>query len=84
LYDEEGNEVDKITQIQLNAAELTQVPSLIGKDLPAAFLLNSEDWGFGYFELDLASVKVFEDKLGKVKDSLNRAVIISNIIAMMR
>ncbi len=84
MYDEEGNEVDKITQIQLNAAELTQVPSLIGKDLPAAFLLNSEDWGFGYFELDLASVKVFEDKLGKVKDSLNRAVIISNIIAMMR
>jgi hypothetical protein len=42
------------------------VPSLIGKELPAAFLLNSEDWGFGYFELDLASVKVFEDKLGKV------------------
>lgn len=84
MYDEEGNEIDKITQIQLNAAELTQVPSLIGKDLPAAFLLNSEDWGFGYFELDLASVKVFEDKLGKVKDSLNRAVIISNIIAMMR
>lgn len=57
---------------------------MIGKDLPAAFLLNADDWGFGYFELDLASVKVFEESLCNVKDSLDRAVIISNVIAMMR
>ena len=57
---------------------------MIGKDLPAAFLLNSGDWGFGYFELDMPSVKVFEENLCRVQDSLDRAVIISNVIAMMR
>lgn len=39
---------------------------MIGKELPAAFLLNLDDWGFGYFELDLPSVKVFEESLSKV------------------
>jgi hypothetical protein len=39
---------------------------MIGKDLPSAILLNADDWGFGYFELDLPSVKVFEESLCKV------------------
>jgi hypothetical protein len=57
---------------------------MIGMNLPSAILLNADDWGFGYFELDLPSVKVFEESLCKVEDSLDRTVIISNIIAMMR
>lgn len=84
MYDEEGNLLDKLLNVQISANELTVVSEMIGKDLPAAFLLNSDDWGFGYFELDLASVKVFEESLCKVKDSLDRVVIISNVIAMMR
>jgi hypothetical protein len=42
------------------AQELTPIPDLNGEDLPAAILVNSDDWGFGYFELDEPSVKVFE------------------------
>lgn len=84
LYDEEGGLVDKVCEVSLEKNELTKVPQMVGKELPAAFLLNSDDWGFGFFELDLASVKVFEESLSKVQDSLDRAVIISNVIAMMR
>ena len=49
---------------------------MIGKELPAAVLLNSDDWGFGYFELDEGSVKVFEQSLSKVSNQLDRAVVI--------
>jgi len=52
--------IDKIYEVRLDRHELTQVPQMIGKELPAAFLLNSDDQGFGFFEIDLASVKVFE------------------------
>ena len=58
--------------------------SMVCKDLPAAILLNVDDWGFGYFEIDLASIKVFEECLSRVSDSLDRSVVISNVIAMMR
>ena len=49
---------------------------MVGKSRPAAILLNSEDWGFGYFEMDDVSVKVFEQCLGKLKSKIDRAVII--------
>lgn len=52
--------------------------------MPAAFLLNNNDWGFGYFALDEASIGVFETSLSKVNNSLNRAVIIGQVIIMMR
>jgi len=57
---------------------------MIGKELPAAVLLNSDDWGFGYFELDEGSVKVFEQSLSKVSNQLDRAVVIGQILSMMR
>ena len=84
LYDENGHLTDKITEFNLQAEEVTPVPQMIGKELSAAFLLNSDDWGFGYFELDEASVKVFEQSLSKVGDQLDRAVVIGQILSMMR
>jgi hypothetical protein len=53
-------------------------------DVPAAILLNNNDWGFGHFTLNDASVTVFENSLSKVTNALNRAVIIGQIIIMMR
>jgi len=29
---------------------------MIGLSVPDAFLLNCDDWGFGHFELDEASI----------------------------
>ena len=52
--------------------------------MPAGFLLNNNDWGFGYFVLDEASIGVFENSLHKINSSLNRAVIIGQLIIMMR
>jgi hypothetical protein len=57
---------------------------MVGKEMPAAILLNSEDWGFGYFEMDASSIKVFENCLGKLDSKIDRAVIIGQVIAMMK
>jgi len=59
-YDEDGKKTDSLDNVKLDAAELTSVPAMVGKELPAALLLNSDDWGFGYFEMDDLTVKVFE------------------------
>jgi hypothetical protein len=37
-----------------------------GKQVPDAILLNKDDWGFGHFQLDAASVAVFEQSLQNV------------------
>lgn len=39
---------------------------MVGKDVPAALLLNSEDWGYGYFVMDDSTMKVFENSLAKM------------------
>ena len=52
--------------------------------MPAAVLLNSDDWGFGHFFLDDASLKVFEEKLSKMSSTLDRNVVLGQIICMMR
>jgi len=39
-------------------------------------LLNSNDWGFGYFTLDDRSMKFFEQNLAKIENKLNKATVI--------
>jgi len=73
-----------IEKVTIEGEELTLIEALKGKDVPAAILLNSEDWGFGYFHLEESSVKIFEEKLGKVQSQLDRAVVIGQLIVMMR
>lgn len=60
FYNDQGKLVDKVENVTLNHEELTLIPSMVGKSVPSAFLLNSDDWGFGHFELDEPSIKVFE------------------------
>lgn len=52
--------------------------------MPAALLLNCDDWGFGHFILDDQAIKVFEDKLSRVESKIDRAVVIGQLITMMR
>ena len=52
--------------------------------MPAAILLNAEDWGFGYFHIDEKSIEVFESKLGNMESILNKAVVIGQLVGMMR
>jgi len=49
---------------------------MVGKQQPAALLLNSDDWGFGHFVLDNQSLDVLESNLGNVESALDRAVVI--------
>jgi hypothetical protein len=73
-----------VQDVNIENKELTDVPEIKGMTVPSAILLNNNDWGFGYFVLDDNSIKVFESSLSKINSSLNRAVIIGQLIIMMR
>lgn len=56
----EGIEYSNVERIHIQAQEYTEVPQLNGKAAPDAFLLNSEDWGFGVFLIDEKSQRWYE------------------------
>lgn len=76
FYDDEGQIIEKIENVKVQGQELTTVDEIVGKKVPAAVLLNSDDWGFGHFTMDESAMKVFEDKLGKIQSKIDRAVVI--------
>ena len=57
---------------------------MVGMDVPQAILMNSDDYGFAEFVIDTNSVKFFEEKLQVIPSQLNRVVVISQFIIMMR
>ena len=59
---------------------MTELAQFKDKRVPAAILLNSDDWGFGHFLMDDSSIKVFEEKLSKVQSKVDRAVVIGQLI----
>ena len=67
---------EKIENVKVSAQELTTIEVIAGKKVPAAVLLNSDDWGFGHFTMDDNAMKVFEEKLGKMQSKIDRAVVI--------
>ena len=71
-------------RVNIENRDLTELEKFKDKNVPAAVLLNSDDWGFGHFHLDDASVKVFEEKLSKVQSKIDKVVVIGQIINMMR
>jgi aminopeptidase N len=76
FYGEDGNFVKAIEKVNIEGKEITDVPELVGVEVPAAILLNNNDWGFGHFTLNESSITVFEKSLSKINSALNRAVII--------
>lgn len=76
LYDEEAQLIEVIERVNIQPREKTVVEALAGKEVPAAILVNNDDWGFGYFILDDTSIRVFENKLSQMENPLNRVVII--------
>ena len=76
FYDDEGQVIEKIENVKIDAQELTPIEACVGKRVPAAVLLNSDDWGFGHFTMDENAMKVFEEKLGKITSKIDRAVVI--------
>ena len=76
FYNDEGVLTEKIENVKIEGQELTNVESIVGKRVPAAVLLNCDDWGFGHFTMEDTTMKVFEDKLGKMQSKIDRAVVI--------
>ena len=76
--------IEKFEKIQIEDRESTEVEKMKEKAAPSAILLNSDDWGFGHFTIDDESMKVFEEKLSKVQNALDRNVILGQVMSMMR
>jgi len=46
--------------------------------------MNSSDHGFGVFVIDDKSIRFFEENLASIDDQLNKAVVIGQLLIMMR
>lgn len=63
-----SNEYSKVERVLIKEQEITEVAEMNGKDVPACFLLNVDDNGYGFFTIDDTSMKYFEEHLGKVSN----------------
>ena len=80
----DGPEVFEETYAVIEDKELTELPQFIGKRLPEAILMNSNDHGYGVFVMDDKSIRFFEENLSKLENHLNKAVVIGQLLIMMR
>jgi hypothetical protein len=46
--------------------------------------MNSNDHGYGVFVQDDKSIRFFEENLSKLENHLNKAVVIGQLLIMMR
>lgn len=63
---------------------MTNVPQFIGVEVPNAILMNSDDYGFAVFVVDKKCSSFYEQHLPLIPNQLNRVVVISQHIVMMR
>ena len=82
FYD--GPESFEETYAVIEARELTEMDQFIGKRVPEAILINSNDHGYGVFVVDDKSIRFFEQYLSKLDNQLNKAVVIGQLLIMMR
>ena len=75
---------EEYEHIMIEDKELTEVPQLVGKQIPEAFLMNSNDHGFGVFIEDDKSIRYFEQNLNRIESQLNKAVVIGQLLIMIR
>jgi len=70
--------------VTIQDRELTDLPRFIGLQVPEAILTNSNDHGFGVFIIDDRSIRFFEANLSTIENQLNKAVVISQLLVMLR
>ena len=71
-------------RVSIQDKAITEIDSLKDKAAPAAILLNVDDWGYGHFSLDKASIKVFEQNLSKLnKGEIDRLVLLNQFVNMI-
>ena len=70
--------------IVIDEKELTDVTQFVGLEVPEAILMNSNDYGFGVFVIDDKSIRYYEENLSTIENQLNKAVVIGQLLIMMR
>jgi aminopeptidase N len=66
------------------AGKSTDVPSLVGESLADLILINDKDLSYGKWRLDERSIQTLRTHLGKIDDSLARAICWSSAWDMTR
>ncbi|WP_037605204.1 aminopeptidase N [Streptacidiphilus rugosus] len=76
LYEVEGGALTRVERIELDiaAAELTEVPQLAGRDRPAVVLLNDDDLSYAKIRLDEVSLANVTAHIADFTESLPRAL----------
>jgi hypothetical protein len=73
-----------VKEVEIQNKGVTVAEDLYNYTAPDSILLNTNDWGYGQFEIDLKSMNEFKDKLSLIKDSLTRNMIYSTVFMMVR
>ena len=85
LFDIQGDRVVRRSSTPLNIdGALTQVPSLAGQPVADLLLINDGDLSYGKWRLDDRSIQTLRTHLGKIDDSLARALCWSAAWDMVR
>lgn len=83
FFDQDKKFVEHVN-IVIEDRELTEIHQFVGLQMPEAILMNSSDHGFGVFVIDDKSIRFFEENLASIDDQLNKAVVIGQLLIMMR
>ncbi|MFC5910275.1 aminopeptidase N [Streptacidiphilus monticola] len=76
LYEVQDGRLERVERVELDveAAELTEVPQLVGVRRPAVVLLNDDDLSYAKVRLDAESLAVVTERIGDFAQSLPRAL----------
>lgn len=83
FFDESGGFTEH-QKVVIEDKELTDIPQFVGLQVPQAILMNSNDHGFGVFVIDDKSIRFYEKNLSSIDNQLNKAVVISQLLIMMK
>ena len=85
LYDLKGNVLERRKSVELDVSgELTQVKELSGEKIADLLLINDRDLSYGKIRFDERSIETLKSHLGKLNDSLSRALCWSASWDMLR
>ncbi|CDW86678.1 aminopeptidase n [Stylonychia lemnae] len=84
LLDDNMQVIEEVEAHTSDKSRVTVIHGLAGKKLPQAFFSNYRCYGYGKFKIDNRSLKAFDEKLGLIKDSMQRKLLINTLNEMLK